>query len=133
MSTTTVTGNLVADPELKFTPSGVAVVNFTILENTRIQKDGEWVDGEPNRFDVEAWRGLAENISISAEKGTTVMVEGHIKTQKWQDRESGENRYRQVLAAEKVGVDLKWQSAKVTKSAGNKADQGEDPWATPSE
>ena len=77
----TVVGNLVADPELKFTPSGVAVANFTVASTPRTfdRESGEWRDGEATFLRCAAWRGLGENIAASLTKGSRVVVTGALR------------------------------------------------------
>lgn len=117
MATITFSGNLAADPELRFTPSGRAVARFTVIENKRTQNEaGEWEDGEPNVFRCEAWRNLAEHIADSAQKGDRVTVIGHVVTERWNDKETGDARTAQKVTAEEVAVSLKFHTVRATKS-----------------
>lgn len=134
MSTLIVTGNLAADPELRYTPSGTPVVEFVVLENRRRKNDADqWEDAEPNRFRVAAWRALAENIAESVTSGDRVIVEGTIKTDRWHDRESGEARTAQFIEADEIGVSLRFHTArpaKATRTAGDQATADADTWST---
>lgn len=134
MSTLIVTGNLAADPELRYTPAGTPVVEFVVLENRRHKNDAdEWEDAEPNRFRVTAWRALAENIAESVAKGDRVIVEGTIKTNRWHDRESGEVKFAQTIDADQVGVSLQFHTArpaKTTRAAQPATAAPADPWTT---
>lgn len=118
MSTITFTGNLADNPQLRFTTTGVPVAELVVIENRRRRDDaGEWVDDEPNRFRVKAWRQTAENIAESLTKGASVTVTGWIKTERWEDKDTGENRYAQHVEADEVSVPLRWQSVTITKIA----------------
>lgn len=118
------TGNLAADPEIRFTPSGRQVTRLRVIENRRRKnpETGQWEDAEPNAFRVQAWRELGENAAESLRKGQSVNVKGRIVTDRWTDKETGEDRTAQVVVAESIGPDLKWQTVEVakapTKSAG---------------
>lgn len=115
MTIITITGNLAADPELRFTPSGKAVAGFTVVENIRHRNDaGEWVDGQPNYFDVDVWELDAENVAESLEKGNRVIVTGIVRTEKWE--KDGQTRTKQKIRADEVAVSLKWAVAKPEKS-----------------
>ena len=120
MSTITFTGNLTADPEVRFTPSGAQVARFTVLEdNPKRTEAGEWTEGEANRYDVEVWNGLAEHCAESLTTGARVVVAGKVTTQRWSDKDSGQARSRQIIAAKEVGYSLKFhtvQAAKATRS-----------------
>lgn len=108
-------GNLAEDPQLRFTTSGIAVADLVVLENRR-HKDGEtYVDDEPNRYRVQVWRQLAENVAESLTKGMHVLVVGQVKTDRWETNE-GETRYTQVIDARHIGPDLTYQTATVTKA-----------------
>lgn len=118
MSTITFKGNLADDPQLTYIPSGAAVVELVVIENQPTKnEDGSWEDGVPNRFEVKAWRGLAENVAASIAKGTNVTITGRIKTEKWTDKDSGENRSKQIVVADDIAVSLKYQTATVSKAA----------------
>lgn len=118
MATIAFTGDLAADPEIRSTPSGAQVTRLRVIENQRRQNPdtGEWEDAEPNVFRVSARRSLAENAGESLHMGTTVTVQGHVATDRWPDKESGQTRTSQHVVADSIGVDLKWQRAEVTKA-----------------
>jgi single-stranded DNA-binding protein len=89
MSETTLTmaGNLVADPELRYTPAAVAVVNFRIASTERYKGENGWQDGDTAYMSCTAWRGLAENVAESARRGDRVIVTGRIKQRTYETRE----------------------------------------------
>ena len=76
---TTIVGNLVEDPELRFTNNGIAVANMRVAVTQRIQQDGEWRDGDTSFFKVNVWRGQAEHLADSLAKGDRVMVIGRLR------------------------------------------------------
>ena len=99
------TGNLVADPELKFTPSGAAVTNFRIACGSRRKNrdTGEWEDGDTTFLTINAWKGLAENIAHQFTKGQKITVDGRLKQRTYQTRE-GENRTVFEVEADEVAA-----------------------------
>lgn len=113
----TIRGNLVADPELRFTPSGAPVANFTIASTPRTfdRQANEWRDGETLFMRCAAWRDLAENVAETLTKGSGVIAEGYLKARAYQDRE-GNNRTAWELDVQDVGPSLRRQVAKVAKS-----------------
>lgn len=130
MATITFSGNLAADPELRFTPNGVAVARFRVIENKRRQNDaGEWEDGEPNTFRCEVWRDLAEHLAESCHTGDRVSVVGHIVTERWIDKETRQDRTAQKVAVDEVSVSLKYHTTTATKAARQSVGQpeGEQP------
>lgn len=130
--TLSIIGNLTADPELRFTPSGAAVVRFTVAHTPRKPDgNGGWTDGEPTFLDCTAWRQLAENVAESLAKGTRVVVTGRLRTERWEDKDSGQKRSRMVLDVDGVGPDLTYATATVKKMARNAGDPN-DPWASAS-
>lgn len=110
----TIVGNITRDPELKYTPSGQAVVKFGVAVNRRTKKDGEWVDAEPSFFDVSAWQGLAENIAESLSKGTRVVVTGRLEQRSWE--QDGQKRYAVEVVADEVAPSLRWATAAVART-----------------
>jgi single-strand DNA-binding protein len=139
----TVVGNLVDDPELRFTPSGAAVANFRIASTPRTfdRQANEWKDGEALFLTCSVWRQAAENVAESLQKGMRVVVQGRLKSRQYETRE-GERRTVFEIDADEVGPSLKYATAKVTKAtrsggggygqSGGAAPSGaEDPWATP--
>jgi single-strand DNA-binding protein len=117
---TTIVGNLVDDPELRFTGNGTAVANLRVAVTQRIQQDGTWRDGETSFFRVNVWRGQAEHLAESLGKGDRVMVTGRLRQRTW-DTPEGEKRSVTELEADEVGASLKFATAKVerTPSRGN--------------
>jgi single-strand DNA-binding protein len=112
----TVVGNLTADPELKFTPSGAAVANFTVASTPRSfdKNSGEWKDGEALFMRCSIWRQAAENATESLVRGARVIVTGRLKQRSYETTE-GEKRTVVELEAEEVGPSLKYATAKVNK------------------
>lgn len=155
----TVIGNLTDDPELRFTPSGAAVANFTVASTPRSfnRQTNGWEDGETLFLRCSIWRQAAENVAESLTRGTRVIVQGRLKSRSYETRE-GEKRTVMELEVEEVGPSLTWATAKVTRASrssggggfgGNQGGQGgqgnqggfggqsgqsspaNDPWATP--
>jgi single-strand DNA-binding protein len=112
---TTIVGNLVEDPELRFTNTGIAVANLRVAVTQRIQQDGEWRDGETSFFRVNVWRGQAEHLADSLSKGDRVMVAGRLRQRSWEIPE-GDKRSVTELEADEVGASLKWATAKVERA-----------------
>ena len=81
---TTIVGNLVDDPELRFTSNGIAVANLRVAVTQRIQQDGEWRDGDTSFLKVNVWRGQAEHLADSLSKGDRVMVTGRLRQRSWE-------------------------------------------------
>jgi single-strand DNA-binding protein len=112
---TAIVGNLVEDPELRFTNTGVAVTNMRVAVTQRIQQDGQWRDGDTSFFEVNVWRGQAENLADSLAKGDRVMVTGRLRQRSWETPE-GDKRSVTELEADEVGASLKWATAKVERA-----------------
>jgi len=114
----TVVGNLTADPELRFTPSGAAVANFTVASTPRTldKNTNEWKDGEALFLRCTVWRQAAENVAESLHRGAAVIVQGRLKQRSFETKE-GEKRTVIELDVEEVGPSLKWATAKVTKAS----------------
>jgi single-strand DNA-binding protein len=87
---TTIVGNLVEDPEVRFTHTGIAVTNLRVAVTQRVQQDGQWRDGETSFFKVNVWRGQAEHLADSLTKGDRVMVTGRLRQRSWETPEGGE-------------------------------------------
>ena len=116
-TTVTFEGNLADDPQVRFTPSGKQITEITVLVNQRRHdSDGAWVDAEPTRHVVRAFKTLAENIAESLAKGDRVFVHGTITTEAWTDKQSGEKRTAQRVLAEVVGPSLRWATVRITKT-----------------
>ncbi|MEA5456921.1 single-stranded DNA-binding protein [Sinomonas sp. JGH33] len=137
-TTITVIGNLANDPELRFTPSGSAVANFTVASTPRTfdRQTNQWVDGETLFLRASIWREAAENVAETLAKGMRVIVTGRLKSRSYETKE-GEKRTVIELEVEEIGPSLRWSSAKVQRN--QRAGQGptqntgpgqnEDPWA----
>ncbi|MFD3659840.1 single-stranded DNA-binding protein [Streptomyces sp. NPDC058659] len=115
----TVVGNLVDDPELRFTPSGAAVAKFRIASTPRTfdRQTNEWKDGDSLFLTCSVWRQAAENVAESLQRGMRVVVQGRLKQRSYEDRE-GVKRTVYELDVEEVGPSLKNATAKVTKTTG---------------
>ncbi|MET9376186.1 single-stranded DNA-binding protein [Streptomyces sp. NPDC003035] len=115
----TVVGNLVDDPELRFTPSGAAVAKFRIASTPRTfdRQTNEWKDGESLFLTCSVWRQAAENVAESLQRGMRVVVQGRLKQRSYEDRE-GVKRTVYELDVDEVGPSLKNATAKVTKTTG---------------
>ena len=100
---TTIVGNLVDDPELRFTNNGIAVANMHVAVTQRIQQDGEWRDGDTSFLKVNVWRGQAEHLADSLAKGDRVMVTGRLRQRSWETPE-GDKRSVTELEADEVGA-----------------------------
>ncbi|QRI45462.1 ssDNA binding protein [Arthrobacter phage Leona] len=147
-TTITVIGNLTGDPELRFTPSGSAVANFTIASTPRVFDTGarEWKDGEALFLRCSVWRETAENLAESLTKGMRVIVSGRLKSRNYETKE-GEKRTVVELEVDELGASLRFATVKVQRayrsgqgsgggqsgagpsSSGQPA--GDDPWAAP--
>ena len=110
----TVVGNLTADPELRFTPSGAAVSNFVIASTPRFfdRQANEWKDGETLFVRCSLWREAAENAAESLTKGTRVVAQGRLKARSFQTKE-GENRTSWELDVDEIGPSLRFATASV--------------------
>jgi single-strand DNA-binding protein len=148
----TVVGNLTADPELRFTPSGAAVANFTVASTPRTfdRQSGEWKDGEALFLRCNIWRQAAENVAETLTRGARVIVQGRLKQRSFETRE-GEKRTVIELEVDEIGPSLRYATAKVTKASRGEGGGGfsggggggggfgssgggggaSDPWSTP--
>ena len=134
----TVVGNLTADPELRFTPSGAAVANFTVASTPRTfdRQSNDWKDGEALFLNCSVWRQAAENAAESLTRGMRVIVSGRLKARSYETRE-GEKRTVFEIDVDEVGPSMKYATAKVTKTSrsgggGFQSGGGDDPWASSS-
>lgn len=140
----TVVGNLTADPELRFTPSGAPVANFTIASTPRIfdRQANEWKDGDALFLRCSLWRDAAENVAESLTKGMRVIASGRLTQRSYETRE-GEKRTVVELQVDEIGPSLRYATAKVTRGSRGGGGGGgghsapaapaaDDPWATPS-
>ena len=114
----TVVGNLTADPELRFTPSGATVANFTVASTPRIydRQSGEWKDGEALFLRCNIWREAAENVAESLTRGSRVIVSGRLKQRSFETRE-GEKRTVVEVEVDEIGPSLRYATAKVNKAS----------------
>ena len=114
----TVIGNLTTDPELRFTPSGAAVANFTVASTPRTfdRQTNEWKDGEALFLRCNVWRQAAENVAESLTRGARVVVTGRLKQRSFETKE-GEKRTVVELEVDEVGPSLRYATAKVNKVA----------------
>lgn len=154
----TLIGNLTGDPELRFTPSGAAVANFTIASTPRTldRQSNEWKDGETLFISCAVWRQVAENVAESLTKGSRVVVHGRLKARSYDDRE-GNKRTVFECEVEEIGASMRYATLKISKTSrsdgggfgggggnqggnfgggggGNQGGGGapqNDPWATP--
>ncbi|MDN6683610.1 MAG: single-stranded DNA-binding protein [Bifidobacterium crudilactis] len=113
----TVVGNVVADPELKFTPSGAAVANFRVASTPRTfnKQSNQWEDGEAMFLTCNVWKQAAENVAQSIVKGMRVIVTGRLKTRSFTTKE-GDNRTVFEIDVDEVGPSLRYASAQVTRT-----------------
>lgn len=121
----TIVGNLTGDPELRFTPSGAAVANFTVASTPRTfdRQTNEWRDGEAMFLNCAVWRQAAENVAESLAKGMRVIVQGRLKARSYETRE-GEKRTVFEVDVDEVGPALRYATAKVSKTSGGGGGQG---------
>jgi single-strand DNA-binding protein len=129
----TVVGNLTGDPELRFTPSGAAVANFTVASTPRTfdRMTNEWKDGEAMFLNCSVWRQVAENVAESLTKGMRVIVQGRLKSRSY-ETQSGERRTVFEVEVDEIGPALRYATAKVTRnpSSGN-YQSGSAGWSAP--
>jgi single-strand DNA-binding protein len=139
----TLVGNLVDDPELRFTQSGAAVAKFRLASTPRTfdRQSGEWKDGETLFLTCNVWRQAAENVAESLQRGTRVIVQGRLKQRSYETRE-GEKRTVYEVEVDELGPSLRSATAKVNKttrgsssgggfgSSGSSAAPVDDPWAS---
>jgi single-strand DNA-binding protein len=141
----TIVGNLTDDPELRFTPSGAPVANFTIASTPRFmdRQTNEWKDGEPLFLRCSIWRQAAESVAESLQRGMRVIAQGRLRQRSFETRE-GEKRTVVELEVDEIGPSLRWATAKVTRTqrsgggfgggapaVAQDASGGQsDPWAT---
>jgi single-strand DNA-binding protein len=142
-TTITLVGNLTGDPELRFTPSGAAVANFTVASTPRTfdRQSNDWKDGETLFMRCSVWREAAENIAESLQKGMRVIVSGRLVSRSF-DTKEGEKRTVMEMQVDEVGPSLKYATAKVNRTQRSGSSGGgfgggqggggfdNDPWAT---
>lgn len=134
----TIIGNLTADPDLRFLPSGAAVCSFTVASTPRVKKGDDWVDGEPMFVRCNAWRQIGENAAESLVRGTRVIVYGRMTNRSWE--KEGVRRNGLELEVDALGAELRHATVKVNKAARGSERQRQtapvepppdDPWAKP--
>ncbi|MBA3431615.1 MAG: single-stranded DNA-binding protein [Actinobacteria bacterium] len=115
-NTVTLVGNITDDPELRFTPSGAPVANFTVAVNRRFRtQEGQWEDKLDGFFRCSCWRDMAENVAESLSKGSRVVVVGRLQQRSWEDGD-GNRRSTIEIQVDEVGPSLRWANATVVKS-----------------
>lgn len=124
-TTITLVGNLTRDPELRFTPSGAAVADFTVASTSRTfdRQTNEWKDGDSLFIRCSAWRQLAENVAGSLQKGMRVIVTGSLKVREY-DRQDGGRGTSVEMTVDEVGPSLRNATAQVTRTSGGQGGQG---------
>jgi single-strand DNA-binding protein len=141
----TVVGNLTADPELRYTQSGLAVANFTIASTPRTfdRQSNEWKDGEALFLRASCWREFAEHVASTLTKGSRVIAQGRLKQRSYDDRD-GNKRTAIELEVDEIGPSLRYATAQVTRASGGggqgggnggggggrQQPQGDEPWGS---
>jgi single-strand DNA-binding protein len=139
----TVVGNLTADPELRFTPSGAAVASFTVASTPRTfdRQTNEWKDGDALFLRCSIWRQAAENVAESLQRGMRVIVQGRLQQRSYETRE-GEKRTVVEMQVDEVGPSLRYATAKVNRgqrgasggfgadNSGSSGPPADDPWGS---
>ncbi|MBV1851898.1 single-stranded DNA-binding protein [Catellatospora tritici] len=134
-TTLTLVGNLTADPDLRYTPAGVALCKFSVASTPRVfdSAKSEWRDGDPLFMNCMIWRDMAENVAESLRKGARVVVTGRLRLNQWTTPE-GEKRSGFQLDVEDIGASLRYVRAEVKKlvrtGGGQAAASGDSPWET---
>jgi single-strand DNA-binding protein len=125
-TTLTIIGNLVDNPELRFTPAGAPVASFRVASTPRYKdnKSGEWKDGDSLFLTCQAWRQLAEHVTETFDKGTRVIVVGRLRQRSYETKE-GEKRTVYELQVDEAGPALTRATAKVTRKTGNGNGRGQ--------
>ena len=139
----TLVGNLVDDPELRFTPSGAAVAKFRVASTPRFldKTTNEWKDGEGLFLTVNCWRQMAENVAETLTRGTRVVIQGRLRQRSYETKE-GEKRTVYEVEADEIAPSLRYATAKINKTSrgagpgggggGGGSSAADDPWATSS-
>jgi single-strand DNA-binding protein len=130
-TTVTVVGNLTSDPDLRFTPAGSAVANFTVASTPRLfdRESGAWRDGDALFLRCSLWREYAENVAESLVRGTRVVVHGRLRQRSY-DTKEGEKRTVVELEVEEIGPSLRYATAKVTKVSRATGGEGSSAWTS---
>lgn len=125
----TVVGNLTADPELRYTASGVPVATFTVASNERFKDAaGEWQDGPTSFVRCNAWRDLAEHVAESLAKGDRAVITGILRQRDYEAQDKTKRTVWEVACSE-VGAALRYATAKIAKARRDSVPTPEDPWA----
>jgi single-strand DNA-binding protein len=139
MTTLTITGNLTADPELRFIPNGKALATFTVVSSKSTKlADGSWENTDTTFWEVKCWGKTAENVAESLTKGMSVIVNGSAVQENWEDKNTGQKRSKISVTAWNVGPDLKRHTANVgvsnnysVESPSSAPAPASDPWSVP--
>lgn len=125
----TVVGNLTADPEVRFTPNGKAVANFTVASTPRVydKQAKEWREGEALFLRCNIWNEPAENVAESLTRGARVILTGRLKQRSFETKE-GEKRTVMEVEVDEIGPSLRFATAKPVKSGAPKVKPADDPW-----
>ena len=128
-------GNIAFTPRLRTTANGTSVLDLRLASSPRIERDGEWVSGETLWFDVVCWKQLADNVSVTLDKGDSITVQGKLGLQSYEhvDKETGEvtTRTKHVIKADSVGLDLSRHAAQVKRATKTRPEDAfGDRWST---
>jgi single-strand DNA-binding protein len=130
-NTVTLVGNVTDDPELRFTPSGRPVANFTVAVNRRYKNnEGNWEDKLDGFFRCSCWADMAENAADTLKKGTRVLVIGRLNQRSWEDQQ-GNRRSAVEVQVDEVGPSLKWARANITKTSRSSGSGGGGGFSAP--
>lgn len=125
-TTVTIVGTLTRDPEMRYTPSGVAVVELGVAvnERTKNKQTNQWEDGDPSFFDCTVFNQQAENVAESLQKGSRVILRGRLKMDSWEDKETGKARTKIKVIVDDIGPELRFATAQVQKITRSDQTQG---------
>jgi single-strand DNA-binding protein len=126
----TVVGNIGADPEMRYTPTGNAVISFSVaMAHRKFDKEtGKWADAGTTWYRVIAWRDLAEHCAETLQRGNRVIVVGSLAARPWEDRD-GNKRETWEITADAIGPDLTYATAVIKRTTRETAPLPDDPWA----
>ncbi|MEV1013736.1 single-stranded DNA-binding protein [Micromonospora sp. NPDC049801] len=135
----TIVGNATDDAQLRFTPSGAAVANFTVAVTPRVKRGDEWADGDTTFFRCAVWREMAEQVAETVTKGMRLIVHGRFKTRQYE--KDGQPRLSVEIDVDEVGPSLRYATAKIQKASRSGGSSGggqaggfgggmDDPWST---
>jgi single-strand DNA-binding protein len=137
MTQLTITGNVVADPELRILPSGKSISTFTVVSSKSVkQANGTWENTDTTFWDIKCWNKLGDNVADCVTKGMSVIVVGTAVQENWDDKSTGAKRSKMAVTAWSVGIDLKRHYTKTELQApvervSGKAATQDDPWTVP--